>query len=228
VLARDHPRTAAEVAWLIRTVVPLAGEEGSMQSMTTRQTFGSIGLTLPGDDVQAALTLAHEVQHAKLAALMDLVPLYTEPGLADYYAPWRPDPRPLASLLQGLYAHLEVARFWRHRRLAGDTAEAWQANVEFAKWRAACAEVASSVSSRPGLTSCGCTFVDGMISVLRAWQDDAIPAPVAAQADREIREHKLKWDARHRGARASARRELTGGETEGGQQIGRAARGRRR
>ena len=28
------------------------------------------------------------------------------------YAPWRPEPRPVVGLLQGVYAHLGIARFW--------------------------------------------------------------------------------------------------------------------
>jgi HEXXH motif-containing protein len=165
-----------------------------MRSVTTRRVFGSIGLSLPGDDVQMALTLAHEVQHAKLSALMDLVPLVTEDATGVYYAPWRPDPRPLASLLQGLYAHVGVARFWRRQRTAAQgAAETWHANVEFAKWRNACARVADSVRDRPELTSCGAAFVDGMINALRTWQNDNIPAEASAQAEREISEHKREW-----------------------------------
>jgi uncharacterized protein len=205
VLVRDHQRTAADIAALIRIVVPLATSEGNMRSVTSRRVFGAVGLSLPADDVLMALTLAHEVQHAKLSALMDLVPLVNEPVTSVYYAPWRPDPRPLASLLQGLYAHLEVARFWRrHRTVALDPAEAWHANVEFARWRNSCAQAAQSVRGHPGLTSCGSVLVDGMINVLQSWHNDSIPAEATAQADREIIEHKRQWDARQRVSRETA------------------------
>jgi HEXXH motif-containing protein len=201
VLAGGHQRTAAEVASIIRSVVPLAMRDGDMRSVTSRRVFGSFGLSLPADDVQMALTLAHEVQHAKLSALMDLVPLVTEPATGGFYAPWRPDPRPLASLLQGMYAHVEVARFWRQQRLAATgAAERWHANVEFSRWRNACAQVADSLRGRPELTGCGAVFVDGMINALRAWQNDSIPPAAAAQADRETSEHKREWDARRRAA----------------------------
>jgi uncharacterized protein len=199
VLVSGHQRTAAEVASIIRSVVPLAMPDGDMRSVTSRWVFGSFGLSLPVDDVQMALTLAHEVQHAKLSALMNLVPLVTEPVTGGFYAPWRPDPRPLASLLQGMYAHVEVARFWRHQRLVATGAtERWHANVEFAKWRNACAQVADSLCDRPELTSCGAIFVDGMINALRAWQNDSIPAAATATADREISEHKREWDTQRR------------------------------
>lgn len=201
VLSRDHRRTADEIASVIRAVVPLATPEGGMRSVTSRHAFGSIALSLPGDDVLMALTLAHEVQHAKLAALMDLVPLVKEAAANRYYAPWRPGPRPLAALLQGMYAHLEVARFWRRRRVAvPDAAEAWHANVEFAKWRNSCSLVADSMPGNQELTSCGAAFVDGMIEVLRTWRHDRIPALAVAQAEREIGEHKKKWDTQNRGS----------------------------
>lgn len=199
ILSSGHQRTASEVTSIIRSLVPIAIRDGDMQSVTSRRAFGSIGLSLPADDVQMALTLAHEVQHAKLSALMDLVPLVSGRVTGVFYAPWRPDPRPLASLLQGMYAHLEVARFWRHQRTAATgAAELWYANVEFAKWRNACGQVADFLHGRPELTSCGTAFVDGMINALRAWQNDSIPAEAAAKATREISEHKREWDARHR------------------------------
>lgn len=205
VLVCDHQRTAADIAAIIRTVVPLATSEGNMRSVTSRRAFGAVGLSLPANDVLMALTLAHEVQHAKLSALMDLVPLVTETESGFYYAPWRLDPRPLASLLQGMYAHLEVARFWRQRRtVTPGAAEAWHANVEFAKWRNSCAQVAESVRGHPGLTSCGSVLVDGMINALRSWQNDSIPADAMAQADQEMSEHKRQWDARHRDSREAA------------------------
>jgi HEXXH motif-containing protein len=199
ILATGHQRTATEVASVIRSLVPLAAGDGDMQSVTSRRVFGSIGLSLPADDMQMALTLAHEVQHAKLSALMDLVPLVSERVTGAFYAPWRPDPRPLASLLQGMYAHLEVARFWREQRAAASgAAELWYANVEFVKWRNACVQVADFLRGRPELTSCGTAFVYGMINALRAWQNDSIPAGATAQADQEMGEHKKEWDARHR------------------------------
>lgn len=200
VLSRDHQRTSAEVASIVRAVVPLTAREGDLRSVTSRHAFGSVALSLPADDVTMALILAHEVQHAKLAALMDLVPLVNETSAEKHYAPWRPDPRPLGALLQGMYAHLEVARFWRRRReTAADAAEAWHASVEFVKWRNSCALVAAAIHDSPGLTSCGIIFIEGMTEALRAWRHDRIPATAVIQADREIGEHKNKWDTRNRG-----------------------------
>lgn len=194
ILAHDHQRTAAEVVSMVSGVVPLSSTSGAMSSVTTRHAFGSIGLSLPADDVSMALTLSHEVQHAKLAALMDLLPMVTEPVPDLFYAPWRPDPRPLAGLLQGIYAHLGVARFWRrHREVTLDPAEVLHAQVEFARWRIACTQVVNVITARPELTRCGYVFVDGMAHVLRGWQQDYVPPDAQAQADHAVRVHREQW-----------------------------------
>lgn len=197
ILASGHARTAAEVTTILRSVVPLVTHGGDMRSVTSRQAFGTFGLSLPADDVQMALTLAHEVQHAKLSALMDLVPLVHQADSGTHYVPWRQNPRPLTALLQGLYAHVEIARFWQQHRTAGlGPAELWQANVEFAKWRRACTRVTDSVRGHPGLTYCGGFFVDGLINVLRTWQDDRIPVNAVVQADHELDNHQQEWGFR--------------------------------
>jgi uncharacterized protein len=194
-LAADHQRTAADVLSLIGTVTPLSGAGGTMRSITTRHVFGTVGMSLPEDDVAMALTLSHEIQHAKLAALMDLLPLVAEPAPGLYYAPWRPDPRPLPSLLQGMYAHLGVARFWRrHREVALRPDEVHHAYVEFARWRGACAQVAKVISARPELTMCGWAFAEGMMQVLHGWRHEYVPPEAQAQADHAITEHRMRWE----------------------------------
>jgi len=191
-LARHHHRTATEVRSLISAITPLSDIQGASRSVTSRRAFGTVALSLPEDDVAMALALSHEVQHAKLAALMDLLPLVTAgPTERLYYAPWRSDPRPLASLLQGMYAHLEVARFWRrHREVAREPSEVHYANVEYARWRKACALVAEVLGAHSELTRSGSLFVSGMTTVLRGWRHDYVPAAAQAEADRVISIHR--------------------------------------
>ena len=64
-----------------------------------------------------AETLVHEFQHVKLCGLLDMVPLAAS-GAEKVYAPWRQDPRPAGGLLQGIYAHLGIVRFWQSQRQA--------------------------------------------------------------------------------------------------------------
>lgn len=210
-LALEHDRIAADVLALVSAITPLGAADGGRRSSTSRYAFGTVGLSLPEDDMAMALTLAHEVQHVKLCALTDLLPLVTDQDHRLYYAPWRPDPRPLASLLQGMYAHLGVARFWwRQREVTREPAEVHRAYVEFDRWRNACAQVAVVVRNRPELTRCGAIFVDGMIRMLHRWQAEQVPPTAQAEARRAAEEHRRRWGKR--GTTADYARGMTGNE----------------
>lgn len=196
-LALHHQGTAADIRSLIGTISPLGPADGGTRSATSRYAFGTAGLSLPDDDAAMALTLAHEVQHAKLCALMDMVPLVSSPPGPDralHYAPWRPDPRPMASLLQGLYAYLGVTRFWlRQRDVADRPNEAHRASVEFDRWRRACALVTAAAGASPELTRCGAVFVGGMAGVLRSWRHERVSPEARAEARRAADEHWKRW-----------------------------------
>jgi uncharacterized protein len=195
-LAGHHPQAAADVLTLISALTPLSGAGGAPHSITSRRVFGAIGLTLPADDVSMALTLAHEVQHAKLYAVMDLLPLVAGQAAGLYYAPWRPDPRPLTNLLQGMYAHLGAARFWRlNRRFSRSAAEVHRAHVEFYRWRKACVETAHIISAQPELTPYGAVFMEGVLHVLREWKDEHVPPEARTEAVRAAAEHRRNWEA---------------------------------
>ncbi|MEU4208954.1 HEXXH motif-containing putative peptide modification protein [Streptomyces sp. NPDC026206] len=119
--AADRAR-AAEVTALLRCVVPLArpaphGPAGPKVSATFRAAPGAVFATLPDSAADFADVLVHETQHSKLSVLHDLVPLH-EAGPGEVYrVAWRPDPRPLAGVLQGTYAHLALADFWARAAL---------------------------------------------------------------------------------------------------------------
>jgi HEXXH motif-containing protein len=214
VLADHHPQAAADVLALMSALTPLSGADGANRSITSRRVFGSIALSLPADDVAMALTLAHEVQHAKLYAVMDLLPLFTDHAQTLYYAPWRPDPRPLANLLQGMYAHLGVAHFWwLHREVPQAAAGVHHAHVEFVRWRNACAQVAQIISARPELTRYGAAFVEGMLRVLHEWRDESVPPAAQAEAARLAGEHWRHWEKRLDNTRAPTETETAEQET---------------
>jgi HEXXH motif-containing protein len=197
-LSRDHPRTAAEVAALLTCLTPVRAADGAAVSATSRRAFGAVAMSLPGSATAMALALAHEIQHAKLAALMDLIPMIAGEPADRYYAPWRDDPRPLAGLLQGMYAHLGVAGFWRrHRRVTREPDELGYAHAEFARWRQACADVRDVLSTQPALTEGGLLFVTGMERVLRDWAHDDVPGGALAQARRAAARHRDQWHREH-------------------------------
>jgi uncharacterized protein len=195
-LARHHETVADEVAAGIRAFTPLRPPPHGSLSSTSRETFGSIALSPPAGGDALAVTLAHEIQHAKLSALLDVVPMVSPDDGTRYYAPWRDDPRPLAGLLQGAYAFLGVAGFWRRQRaVTGD--QALSAGVEFARWRAAVRLVIETMLASGGLTEPGQSFVTGMAATLTEWMAEPVSPEATAQARRISDQHRSRWARNH-------------------------------
>jgi HEXXH motif-containing protein len=116
-LVTEHPEQAGGLRAGLSVLVPLArAERFRPRSASSGDAFGGALLSEPDDAVQLAVTLVHELQHAKLGALMHLFDLYEDDSRTLFYAPWRDDPRPLGGLLQGVYAFFGVTRFWRRQR----------------------------------------------------------------------------------------------------------------
>lgn len=188
-LAADHPTAAAEVAAIHTMVVPLPATGEGQASSTPGETFGCVAMTLPPDDRTAALTLLHEAQHAKLSALFDLR-RFTVDNEKLFYAPWRPDPRPPTALLQGIYAHLGVAGFWRVRRKLDDDPDS---EVEYAQWRSACHTAALDLLHSGVLSRTGSRFLNGILDVLASWETDRVPPDALARAGDRARRHRVAW-----------------------------------
>ncbi|MEU7001669.1 HEXXH motif-containing putative peptide modification protein [Nonomuraea sp. NPDC046570] len=188
-LAGHHRPTAAAMA-ATTVVVPLTAPEGGARSATSRAAYGCVALSLPEDARSAALALTHELQHAKLAALMDLFDLVRDDHGQRFYAPWREDPRPAGALLQGAYAHLGVAGFWRAQRHVEADAGA---HVEFVRWRDASLESALALRSSGAVTALGRRFVAGMLHTLTGWLADPAPEDAAATARRAATRHRARW-----------------------------------
>ena len=198
-LQRHHWTTAAEIRTAIRVLTPLQPSADDHVSATSPHAFGSTALSEPGDGLTLAGTLAHEVQHAKLSALLSAVPLIRDGDTRLFYAPWRDDPRPLDGLLQGAYAYLGVSGFWRRQRYAETGETALLAHAEFARWREAAYQVSTMLLDSGGLTPAGETFVTGMCRTLRAWRDEEVPAAAAGLARDSAQRHRARWHRRNAG-----------------------------
>ncbi|MQS12785.1 FxsB family radical SAM/SPASM domain protein [Streptomyces kaniharaensis] len=191
-LGRDLPPYAEGIRAGLTTVTPLRpGPAGRDVSSAARQAFGAVGIARPATAPTLALLLAHEFQHVKLGAVLDLLDLYDRGDDRLYLAPWRPDPRPLEGLLQGTYAHLAVTEYWGTRVLAYDGlagGPADRARREFALWRRYTAEAVERLAGSGSLTAPGLRFADGMRTTVAPWL--AVPLPPAAEqaADRARRE----------------------------------------
>ncbi|GAA2071641.1 hypothetical protein GCM10009801_23540 [Streptomyces albiaxialis] len=116
-LASADPGRALEVAALVRALVPLEPGPGGASSATLRAAPWAVFTACPPTALRLAEVLVHEIQHSKLAIVTDLVALYEGGDEPVHRVGWRPDPRPLAGVLQGTYAHLGLADLF-HRLAA--------------------------------------------------------------------------------------------------------------
>jgi uncharacterized protein len=221
-LADALPDYLAALRAGLTTVTPLLPHpDGHPMSATARHSFGAASLALPPDGPALALLLAHEFQHTKLGALLDLFDLFDPDDDALYYAPWRDDPRPLEGLLQGSYAYVAVTDFWRVQRLTASAGTARQtAQEQFARWRLQTSEAIDVMLQSGSLTALGERFVRGMAEKASTWfadQEQIDPAAAKAALD-QARDHRAAWDRRGAGAGAGwhqARPRVTGPDSAG-------------
>jgi HEXXH motif-containing protein len=204
IVAGRHRWAAEPMADVISVIVPLTPRSDTdLVSATTPAAYGAIATSWPPDEVTLAETLVHEFQHVKLCGLLDMVPLATS-GDERVYAPWRQDPRPAGGLLQGIYAHLGIVRFWQAQQHAEtDPDGVLRAQVLFARWRPAIGETVQTLLETGSLTPAGVRFAER----LRARGQQLMSAPVPAQAGRIAAEvaldHRLTWQLRHVAADAA-------------------------
>ena len=198
-IVADRHRWAAEpMADVISVLVPLTPRtDTDLVSATSPAAYGAIATSWPPDEVTLAETLVHEFQHVKLCGLLDMVPLAAS-GDQRVYAPWRQDPRPAGGLLQGIYAHLGIVRFWQAQQHAEtDPDGLLRAQVLFARWRPTIGETVQTLLETGSLTPAGVRFAER----LRAQGQQLMSAPVPAQAAQIAAEvaldHRLTWQLCH-------------------------------
>ncbi|MEV4255087.1 FxsB family cyclophane-forming radical SAM/SPASM peptide maturase [Spirillospora sp. NPDC049652] len=196
-LVRWHWTIAEEASRTLRVLTPISAPPQGMRSSTVHEAFGAVYASLPPDDRDMAVTLAHEVQHAKFGALNDAIPFVRPDDGRRYYAPWRDDPRPAAGLLTGAYAHLGVAGFWRRQRHHEHGDAAFRAHSEFARWRDASALVTRTLLRSGGLTDDGIRFATEMDRTLRSWRREPVPSDALDRARQAANQHRERWRAQY-------------------------------
>jgi HEXXH motif-containing protein len=193
-LVRQHTAVAEEIATMVRVLTPLRSPTGGHLSATSRDASGAIFLSPPLDSVSLAVTLTHEVQHAKLSTLLDVVQMTLPDNGRRYYAPWREDPRPVSGLLQGAYAFLGVAGFWLRQSLLADGESAM---AEFARWRCAVRLVIDTLFECGRMTDPGMAFLSGMDLTLSRWEAEPLSAAALKAASQASEEHRERWRQRN-------------------------------
>jgi uncharacterized protein len=190
------PASAAEIAAIVRVIVPYQAPDSGLVSTSSPQAFGTVAMSRQPDKYTCAETLVHETQHLKLCALLDLVALTRPDDEQRFYAPWRTDPRPASALLQGAYAFLGVSRFWREqRRTAPERHVRQRAQTEFARWRDGAAHVIETLLGSGQLTESGQAFAREMALVLDTWRREPVSDDAVAVAQRVADRHLAQWHA---------------------------------
>ncbi|WP_137993384.1 aKG-HExxH-type peptide beta-hydroxylase [Streptomyces vilmorinianum] len=125
-LGRTDPGRAAEVRRAVRAVVPLVAHGPRSVGATLSAAPGAVLTSPPAGARDLAETLVHETHHSKLATLHECVPLYRPGPAAVHQVGWRTDPRPIAGVLQGAYAHLALTDLWRRAATAEGVPRLWR------------------------------------------------------------------------------------------------------
>jgi HEXXH motif-containing protein len=198
VLARQHRWAAGPVADGVAVIVPLTPHsETDLITATSPAAFGAIATSWPPDPVTLAETLVHEFQHVKLCGLLDLVPL-SESGGDPVYAPWRRDPRPAAGLLQGVYAHVGIVRFWaaqRHAETGPD--DVLRAHAQFARWRPTITAAVDTLRRTGCLTAQGERFTELVRAAGECFAGEPVPDDALQIAREASLDHWLTWQIQH-------------------------------
>jgi HEXXH motif-containing protein len=198
VLVRQHRWAAGPVADGVAVIVPLSPHaETDLITATSPAAFGAIATSWPPDPVTLAETLVHEFQHVKLCGLLDLIPL-TESGGDTVYAPWRRDPRPAGGLLQGVYAHVGIVRFWAAQRQAETRPDdILRAHTQFARWRPTIAAAVDTLEQTGCLTAQGKRFTELVRAAGQRFTDEPVPDDALQIAREASLDHWLMWQIQH-------------------------------
>ncbi|MGP4026988.1 FxsB family cyclophane-forming radical SAM/SPASM peptide maturase [Actinomadura sp. 3N407] len=169
-LEKEYAEYAPAIAEALTTIVPLdPPASGASVSSAARDAYGSVGIALPESPAMLCLLILHEFQHVKLGAVLDFADLYDKADDRLYHAPWRRDPRPLEGLLQGTYAHVAVADFWRRRTRSAEPGVAAEAARHFGDWYPKTLAATGTLQESGSLTGLGEQFVAEMRRTLESW-----------------------------------------------------------
>ncbi|WP_330276148.1 HEXXH motif-containing putative peptide modification protein [Lentzea sp. NBC_00516] len=194
-LTRWHTGYAGELAAGLTTLIPL--EAGtSVFAASSTNAFGGVALSPKDSATDLAEAIVHEVQHSKLNALMDLLPLHQEDHTW-FYAPWRDDPRSLGGLLHGIYAFTSVVEFWHVQRDLVSPAESRRGQFTFAYRCRQIRQAVDAVGDAGQLTDLGRRFVAAASARLAALDPAGVPADLTDAITTLLADHQATWRIHH-------------------------------
>jgi uncharacterized protein len=100
--------------------------------------------------------------------------------------------------LQGTYAHLAVADYWRVRRALLTGPQRAAAEARFARWRTHTAEAVEQLLKSGSLTALGERLAESMGRTLDPWLAEPVPPAARAEAHRAAQEHRAGFEGRPR------------------------------
>jgi HEXXH motif-containing protein len=170
-LVRRHRAHADGMSIGLRALIPLKERDDSgSDSATATNAAGGVLLTWPQHPENFTLTLIHEFQHTKLAAIEHVAALHKSDRRKRYHVRWRPDPRPLGAVLHGAYAHLGVADYWDSVLRLGGIYPDDVAQKELTHWCSAVEQALDLITHSGELTAAGDHFINGMVTALSRFQ----------------------------------------------------------
>ncbi|GAA2565320.1 HEXXH motif domain-containing protein [Winogradskya consettensis] len=195
ILCTTHRTSAQAMASAILSIVPLADDGGNVtRSASTGEAFGSVLVSEPYDARSLAVALVHEHAHIQLGALLHLLPVTTGGDDEIFYAPWRDDPRGFPGFVQGIYAFVNIAGFWRDEARAHHDVVA---EFEYLHARRQ-AELAISVAAASGrLTEVGTQLIARLADRVAGWSGDITTGAPFHAAGVVTDRHRAGWRIRH-------------------------------
>jgi HEXXH motif-containing protein len=195
-LTRWHEDYAYELSSGLTTLIPLEAGTSTFAASSV-DAFGGVALSPKDSAADLAEAIVHEIQHSKLNALMDLLPLHQEQHCSWYHAPWRADPRPLGGVLHGIYAFTSVVEFWHVQRDLVPPAESRRAHFIFAYRHHQVRQAIEAVSGAAELTELGRRFVVASADRLAALDPTSVPADLTETITTLLADHQATWRIHH-------------------------------
>jgi HEXXH motif-containing protein len=194
ILARHHEDRLDCLASAISCLVPVeqGGQVGGV-SASSRDAPGAVAMTEPVRPDRLAATLVHEIQHFRLNALHDLVPLHRVTPGELLYSPWRNDPRGLAGVLHGATAFLGVAEFWSRERPEANRGTGLIYARTVRQLRLGC----RILSDSPDLTPAGSALVTELAAAVDRLPEAGLPDDVRRIAADLVAQHRAVWRLRN-------------------------------
>jgi HEXXH motif-containing protein len=195
ILVKEHEEHVQEVMAADPVIIPVAEGSGFVAS-SSATAFGAICLATPESPQSLAETVVHELQHSKLNALLDLVPLQRPGEDRLCFAPWRRDPRPLSGLLHGIYAFVGVTEYW-HKQLRSHADADGAAVFHFAHHREQIREALRWLGPVPELSAAGARFLEVASARLAACDEVVVAESLRDVISLLCVENRLAWQMRH-------------------------------